>query len=285
MRLKQTVGSITLSSKAVLMGIIIFLTACNSYAIQPPESENKSLSQTSSLNSELLDKEAAIEPEAVRLLKQMNDFMASQTQFSFQGEITSDEILPTGQKIQSISSVNGVIKRPDKFHVEIHEQDKDQDLYYNGKTVTLYGKRVKYYASIDAPSTIGETIQFLIDSVGIVVPMADLIGKYSHDVLMSDVESGFYVGLSEINGIECHHLAFRADETDWQIWIENSDTPSVRKFIITSKWITGAPQVTASYSDWNFDTNFSDKEFMFVAPEGVSKIEFMTVKTANQDGE
>ena len=49
--------------------------------------------------------------------------------------------------------------------------------------------------------------------------------------------------------------------------------------------MTGAPQVTASYSDWNFDTNFSDKKFMFVAPEGASKIEFMPDKTANQDGE
>ena len=197
--LNQTAGSISISltCKAGLMGMIILLAACNSYAIQEHEGKNKPSPQTSSLNSELSDKdtviesETAIEPEAVRILKQMNDFMASRTQFSFHGEITTDEILPSGQKLQFNSSINGSIKRPDKFHVEIHDQDKDQDIFYNGKSLTLYGKRVNYYASTDAPSTIGETVQFLIDSLGIVAPMADLIGKYSHDVLMSDVKTGF----------------------------------------------------------------------------------------------
>ena len=281
----QTKGPFSLTCKTGLMGIIILLAACNSYAVQQQEEINKTSSQTSSPDREIIDEGADIQPEANRILKKMNDFMAGLKQFSFHGEITTDEILPSGQKLQFSRSVNNFVKRPDKFYVEIRDQDKHQEIFYDGQSVTLYGKRVNYYATIAAPSTIEETVQFLIDSVDVVAPAADLIEQNSYDVLMSDVESGFYVGLSEINGIECHHLAFRARETDWQIWIENSDTPVVRKFIITSKWLMGAPQVTAIYSDWNLKAKFSDDQFIFVAPEGARKIEFMPVNNANQSEE
>lgn len=282
MLFNQTARSISQICKTGLMGIIILLAACNSYALQQQEASNKGLSQTTGRVSALVNETADIQPEAVRLLKQMNNFMAGLKQFSFHSEIATDEMLASGQKLQFSRSINAAVKRPNKFHIEIRDQNRNQEIFYDGQSVTLYGKRVHYYATMAAPSTIGETLQLLIDSAGIVAPAADLVDKYSYDVLTSDVVTGFYVGLSIINGIECHHLAFRGRETDWQIWIENSATPVVRKFIITSKWVTGAPQVTAYYSDWNLKAEFAGDPFVFVVPEGASRIEFMPVTDTDQ---
>jgi hypothetical protein len=81
--------------------------------------------------------------------------------------------------------------------------------------------------------------------------------------------------LSTISGVQCHHLAFRAEETDWQIWIENSKTPLPRKFVITSKWTAGAPQFTAVLSDWDVSPQFEEGLFTFVPPAGAEQIGFL----------
>ncbi len=38
-----------------------------------------------------------------------------------------------------------------------------------------------------------------------------------------------------MNGIECHHLAFRAEKVDWQVWVQAGDTPLPMKYLIISK--------------------------------------------------
>jgi len=53
-----------------------------------------------------------------------------------------------------------------------------------------------------------------------------------------------------VDGFECEHLAFRNDDTDWQIWIQVGDAPIPRKYVITSKTEEGAPQYTLVIRDW-----------------------------------
>ena len=115
-------------------------------------------------------------------------------------------------------------------------------------------------------TVIGEKAKFKIDIVEFENYDKSYSGKFT--ILAKEIKDDHFISL--INFTKANLKPIISDV---------KEDPA--KFIITSKWITGAPQVTASYSDWNFDTNFSDKEFMFVAPEGASKIEFMTVKTAN----
>jgi hypothetical protein len=95
---------------------------------------------------------------------------------------------------------------------------------------------------------------------------------------MKDVRSGGYVGLSTILGIECHHLAFRSEETDWQIWIENSKTPLPRKFVITSKWIAFAPQFIALITKWSTAAQLDESLFFFSVPRRAVKIEFLPIE-------
>ena len=46
---------------------------------------------------------------------------------------------------------------------------------------------------------------------------------------MEEVLTGEYVGVTELSGVRCHHLAFRSGDVDWQIWIEDGDKPLPRK--------------------------------------------------------
>jgi hypothetical protein len=219
--------------------------------------------------------ERAVEAKADKVLRQMSEYMNTLEQFSIHVENSVDTMLATGQKIQLGRSVDVLVRRPNRLRADIKGDIFHQQLFYDGKNITLYGKKVNYYATAKAPENIESAFDYAEQSFGLVAPAADLIYRNSYDILIKDVWSAGYVGLSTVSGVECHHLAFRAEETDWQIWIENSKTPLPRKFVITSKWTAGAPQFTAVLSNWDVSPKLKDSRFTFVAPAGAEKIDFL----------
>jgi hypothetical protein len=167
------------------------------------------------------------------------------------------------------------VKRPNRFRANIDGDSVNQELYYDGKSIILYSKDANVYASLDAPPTIDEAMDYAIESYGLIAPMVDLLYENSYEILLETAQSASYVGLSKVFGVECHHLAFRGEEADWQIWIENSKTPLPRKIVLTSKWVAGAPQFTAFLNNWDASTPIKEGIFSFKAPETAEKIEFL----------
>jgi hypothetical protein len=216
----------------------------------------------------------AIEPQADNVLRLMSDYMNSLQQFSFHIENTTDIVLLSGQKMQVGSAVEVSVRRPDRLKADVKGDIRSQQFYYDGKTITLFGRIVNYYATTDAPPTIEAAFDIVRERYGLVAPAGDLVYRNSYDVLTESVNSGQYIGLHNVNGVECHHLLFTQDEIDWQIWIENSNTPLPRKMIISEKWIAGGPQFTALLSDWNLSPQLKDSLFTFVPPDKATKIEF-----------
>ncbi len=219
-----------------------------------------------------------VEAKADNVLRQMSEYMNALEQFSFHAENSVDTLLSSGQKIQLARSVDVSIQRPNRLRVDIKGDNFDQQLFYDGKSITLYGKEINSYATIKAPENIESALDYAEQSFGLVAPVADLIYKNSYDILTEDVQSGVYVGLSTVHGVETHHLAFRGAETDWQIWIEINEKPLPRKFVITSRLVAGAPQFTALLTDWNISAQLKESLFTFVAPDKAEKIEFLPLE-------
>ena len=221
------------------------------------------------------EKKTSIDPQADNILRQMSAYLGGFQQFTFHIENSVDTLLPCKQKLQLSRAVDMFVKRPNRLRANIDGDRVSQELYYDGKSITLYGKDVNVYASLDAPPTIDAAMDYAIGFYGLVAPMVDLIYGDSYEILIENVQSGSYVGLSKVFGVECHHLAFQGAETDWQIWIENSKTPLPRKIVITSKWVAGAPQLTAFLNNWDTSTSIKESIFSFKAPDTAEKIEFL----------
>ena len=167
------------------------------------------------------------------------------------------------------------VKRPNRLRINIDDDRVDQEFYYDGNSITLYGKDENIYATLEAPPTIDEAMDYAIESYGLIAPMVDLLYENSYEILLEAAQSASYVGLSKVFGIESHHLAFRGEEADWQIWIENSKTPLPRKIVFTNKWVTGAPQSIAILNNWDSSTPIKESMFSFKVPEKAEKIEFL----------
>ena len=218
---------------------------------------------------------AAIDPKADQLLRKMSDYLGGLEQFSVQTENTLEVVLRSGEKIQYDTPAGASIKRPNKLRADREGDIINQEFYYDGKTLTLYYKDRSYYATVEAPPAIDQMIDFARESLDVYAPGGDLIYKNAYSILTEDAVSGFYVGMSVVGGVKCDHLAFRGNEVDWQIWIEEGDKPLPRKFIVTSKWMTGAPQFTMMIKSWNLSPKITEDMFTFVPPKDAQKIDFI----------
>jgi len=222
---------------------------------------------------------AGLDPAAQRLLKASTDFLASQTRFSVDTRNSLEVVLVSGQKIQFQHTARQSVQRPNKLRVERTGDLVEQVFYYDGRSLTLHSPGEKVYATVPAPGTLEEMLDFARTSLDIVAPAGDLIYRNAYDILMTDVTSSFVVGKSVVEGVRCDHLAFRAPHVDWQIWIQEGKEPLVRKLVITTRDVVNAPQFSVVTTKWNLKPQFTDRTFAFTAPAGAKKVEFLPLGT------
>jgi hypothetical protein len=216
-----------------------------------------------------------VSPTTMQLLKASTDFLARQQRFSLDTESSIDVVLVTGQKIQFDHTARVSVERPSKLRAERTGEMVDQIFYYDGKSLTLHSPLDNYYATIAAPGTLEELLDFAREKLDIVAPAGDLLYKNAYDILMRDVTSGFVVGKGLVDGVRCDHLAFRTPLVDWQIWIEEGARPLARKLVFTTRDKLNAPQFTAVTRNWDLKPEFSASTFSFKPSQNVRKVEFL----------
>src|SRR5215831_20070193 len=129
-----------------------------------------------------------IEPRAEELLKKMSSFLAGQPKLSFYADSVRELVTDDGLKIQFHSATEVSLQRPDKFRADIKSQNLDGTVFYDGKTLTVHGKNVNYYASAPAPPTVDGAIAEARDKLEIEAPMADFIVSDPFRELTKDVK-------------------------------------------------------------------------------------------------
>lgn len=211
--------------------------------------------------------------DAAAVLKAMTDYVKAQKNISVVADTDIEVVTYALQKIQFTSSVELLLERPDKLRASRRGGYADVDLIFDGKTFTLLGKHRNAYAQVESQGSVDQLLGRLRKDYGVEAPGADLLLTDAFEVLMANVTDAKYVGQGVVGGVDCDHLAFRTDETDWQIWIQRGPKPIPRKYVITSKAITGAPQYTLVIRDWQTEKPIAAGAFSFVAPEGAKKLE------------
>jgi hypothetical protein len=221
----------------------------------------------------------AIDPEADKILQRMGKCLASAKQFTVEAHKMTDFVLDTGQKIQLSDTTKAVVKRPDKIWAKSIGDTQDQQAWYNGTSLTILNRQENVYGTIDVPDNIDEMMDYLVEKIGIAMPLADLLFSDPYTMAMENVRSGQYLGLHYVQDTKCHHLAFRQEGLDWQIWIEDSDKPLPRKLVITYKELPGYPQFIALLGKWDLTPTVSEDLFVFKAPAGAKKIDLLPTAT------
>jgi hypothetical protein len=218
---------------------------------------------------------AGVAPEARQLLKASTDFLASQQRFTADTRNTLEIVLTSGQKIEFNSTGHQFVQRPNRLRSERSGDLVEQVFVYDGKSLTLYQPQDKVYAQVAAPATLEEMLDLAREKYDVVAPFGDLIFKNAYDILMDGVTEGIVVGKAVIEGVVCNHLAFRAPDVDWQIWIQEGAQPLPRRVVITTLDLPNAPQFAVTVTRWNLEPSFDAQTFSFTPQPGMRQIELL----------
>jgi len=221
----------------------------------------------------------AVDPAATQILKRMTAYLDSLEQFSVHTQVTLEDVADSGHRIDLDVSANMIVKRPDKLLAQRKGDPLDQTFYYDGKTLTLYNPGDKVYATEPAPGTIEGMLGYARESLGLIVPAADLVYHNAYELLMQDVDFATVVGKTDINGNTCNHLLFSRPGVDFQVWVADGTEALPCKYVVTDTENPGRVSVTTVMSDWNFTSPITDAEFTFVPPAGAKPITFMRIDT------
>ena len=214
-----------------------------------------------------------LDPNATEVLQFMSDYLSETQAFSVNADIDFEVMARTGQKLQFSSYASVLMERPNGLYLERQGPVADAEIFFDGSQLTVFGRRINAYAQQATEGTIDDAIRAFELETGIPFPGADLLFSDPYAMLSEGVESSLYLGTAYIDGVEVHHLAFREDETDWQIWVQTGDVPLPMKYVITTKWLTGAPQYEIRLRDWNTSPQIADQQFTFSPPAGATALE------------
>jgi len=217
--------------------------------------------------------QGVVDTDADRILRSMSSYLGHLVAFSADYDVDTEVIDQNGQKLDFSASGSLVVERPSKVYGTRKGGFVDAEFYFDGKTVTLYGKRLNAYLQIGRVGTIDEAIDAVRTDLGLDLAAADLLYADPYPGLLTDVSRGVDLGTEVDNGIACEHLAFRAAKVDWQIWVQSGARPLPMKYVITSKWVAGAPQYAVRFRNWNVNPLVDRQRFTFTPPQGSKKID------------
>lgn len=222
-----------------------------------------------------LSAESQIDPAASQILKKMCATLGSLEQFSVHTQNTLEDTRDSGNRVDYDIAAEVVISRPDKLRSERKGDFTDQIFYYDGKTLTLYNPSEQVYATESAPGTIEEMFDFARESLGLIIPVSDLVYRKAFPLLMQDVTMAVVIGKSAIGGTVCDHLLFSRPGVDFQVWVADSGPPLPYKYVVTDTGTPAMLSISTVMSDWNVAPAVADDRFRFVPSQEAKQIQFM----------
>jgi hypothetical protein len=225
------------------------------------------------------------EAEAKSLLKAMSNYLAAQKIFAFEYDSNFEVVTKDHQKLMLATSGAIELSRPDKIRLSRAAGFANVEMVFDGNMLTILDRDGKIFVQVDVPGPVDHLIDELRDKFAKPLPGADLLLPDVYDVLMDGVTDVKDLGSGVIGGRECDHLAFRAKEVDWQIWIAQGDRPFPCRYIITSTQVDQAPQYSIEIRDWKSGAEVTARDFSFKAPPDARRIDTKELKDMKAAGE
>lgn len=254
--------SICRAKTGMMLSLMVMLAFAAPLAAQPAASTSTSSDSTVSAQ--------VVSPEAQAVLDRMTKYLQGLETFSIESQVSRDEVVALGYKLQNNESSTLTVQRPNKLRADISGDIRNRTIVYDSGKLTMYSPDDAVFVRTDAPDTIGQLISTLLD-LGVELPLIDVLYQSTAGTLTEAVRGGILVGSSTIDGVACDQLAFRQANVDWQIWIERGARALPRKILITTRYEVGDPQFQATLK-WNLKPRIDRSTFAFKPPAGTAEI-------------
>jgi hypothetical protein len=280
----------TYEARSALLGAVTLaliaipgLSSCSKPADEEAAEQSNATQQVA--EQQVAPGQEATEQNARALLKAMSDYLAAQTVISLSYDSVFEVVTEQQEKLQLATSGTILLSRPNMVRTTRQAGFANTEMVFDGTTLSFLGKGKNAYVQTEAPGTIDELIDALREKFHRQLPGADLLSSNPYDALMTDVTEVKDLGSGVINGRECDHLAFRAKDTDWQIWIAQGAEPFPCRYVITSKGVDQAPQFTLTVRDWKAGAAAGQPDFTFTPPAGATRMDVKDLENLRESSD
>jgi hypothetical protein len=218
--------------------------------------------------------DTTISPESV--LQDMARLLGSMEAFSVHSEKLFDEVLRDGAKVQYAGAADMSVRQPDRFHIDYGDDLSAKEVWYDGEHFTILDHLRNVYAQVPVVPPIRNVLNTLENDYDVFLPLAGLLRPDPSKEFGQGAYVQRYLGIHDVDGWACHHLLFRGDQVDWQLWIEAGDQPLLRKVVVTYKQVEGAPQHVSFLTDWQLEPSLDDAQFVADLPDDAVRAELLT---------
>jgi hypothetical protein len=216
------------------------------------------------------------DPDARAILLRMADFLAKAPAFSVTIRSGYDAIQDDGQRIEFGEKRRILMQRPDHLRVDTLRSDGDRgQLFFDGKTLTAFKADDNVFARAEKPGTVDDAVVYLVRDLQITLPLARMFRTSFPQDMEKQVSSISYVEEDPLFDVPTDHLAAKAADIDFQVWIARSEQPLPRRVILTYKNAPGQPQFWADFSEWTLSPRIADGSFTFTPPKAAEQIPFL----------
>ena len=226
--------------------------------------------------------QGAVDADARGVLDAMSAYLGGLRSFSVAYAAVDEVVTTAGERLQFLHSGDLLVQRPDRLRAMRRGAAGTAEMVLDGRELFLFGREANAVLRLPAPS-IAAAVE-AIHRLGFDAPGADLLAERPLDSATTDIVSGVHVGMTFIDGVEVHQLAFRGVEVDWQLWVTAGDRPLPLRYVITTKTVAGAPQYTLQLRAWNVAPQVDPAGFVFVPPPGARQLDPSSV-TVNAIGD
>jgi hypothetical protein len=219
-----------------------------------------------------------VDPHADKILGETCQLLGSADAFSFHAEVLFDQVLPSAVKVQYAGEVDFALQRPDELAIDFHSDLGGKQLWYQNDTLTIFDQSHRMYASLKVPDSIDAMLDRVAEMHNLTLPLSNLAYSDPCLRLRKQIIFGGYIGVNDVNGVECDHLAFSSSKIDFQLWLDRSKKRVPRKIVINYRTEPGSPEYIAVLSDWKFPKQIPDSRFSEQLPKDAKRIEFLKIK-------
>ncbi len=276
------------ATKPILMSFLMFLISASVFAA----STSREAPQ---------DEAARIDPKVEKCIRQMTEYLRSLQ--SYHIEIEDNHEYPTLSGYEHKYRYTVIVQRPDKAAFAWVAEYKgvagvtSEDFakggcITDGKQIMQYGYSYwseqqdthNWYVLYEAPQTLFSLSWAFRQNVYPCTPIiASLATSNPHEsiyeYIMQGIQSAEYVAKETIDNRRYHHVKCASEEMDWEMWIDDSPKPIIKKMTIdrTRLWNqrqkNGVNQSDPKYafvnfSKWDTNTAFAVNTFDIKPPDG-----------------
>lgn len=213
-------------------------------------------------------------PDPHDLLRLASGQLSGASSLSVHAEKRFDVVLNDGAKVEYSGAIDVQVTRSQGFFIDYGDDLGAKRVWYDGARLTLLDTLKNLYVTGPVEGNVAEALISMADEYGVEMPLAPLL----KDNLLEELESigrASYLGIHDVEGAPCHHLLFRGNQVDLQVWIQAEGMPLYRKMVATFWEIEGSPQQSLVFSEWNLEAEIDPAVFEPQLPEGAAAIEFL----------